>query len=171
MPKPKLCRALEWKTLPLFVSALISLSAAGYAQEGGGCLRETISIQASPDDKWIALVQEDTCSDGHFVTVVNDVVELTLRNGLETILLKQHPDAPRHENDIFSTEEHGAPEFRPVTRWLTPTSLEITVPNKSLIGLKKKTYEGIDISVKYVPDNLKEREEWRKSRNLPEINE
>ncbi|HVZ52943.1 MAG TPA: hypothetical protein VG986_13315 [Pseudolabrys sp.] len=136
------------------------------AQGKAGCQRETISVLTSPDDTWVALVQEDVCSDGFFVTTITDTIQLTRRDATGVIQLATHPDKPKHENDVFALDEHGDPENRPLTRWLSPTKLQVTVPNKSLIGLHKTSYEGIEIVVKYEPDDPVERQRWLKSLGL-----
>ena len=136
-------------------------------QQKGGCQRLTISAEISPDETWWALTQEDVCSDGYFVTTIIDTVQLVRRETVDTIDLTEHPIEPRHEDDVFAVEEHGHPENRPLTRWLSPQILQITVPNKSLIGLRKPTFQGIEISIKYDPDDPVERERWLKSLGLP----
>ncbi len=70
-------------------------------------------------------------------------------------------------DDVFAIEEHGDPTNRPTLRWLSPQKLQIAVPNKSLIGLQKSSYEGIDIVIKFEPDDPAERERWLKSLGLP----
>jgi hypothetical protein len=158
--------ASTWLAILLFAIGAPVLPGTGLAQEKGGCQRETISALMSPDDTWVALVQEDICSDGYFVTTVTDTVQLSLRDAIDAIQLTWHPDKPKHENDIFALDEHGHPENRPLTRWLSPQKLQITVPNKSLIGLQKGTYEGIEIVIKFEPDDPAERERWLKSLGL-----
>ena len=149
-------RVTCWLMALLFSTGGIVLAGAALAEEKAECERETISMLLSPDDAWVALVQEDVCSGGGFATTgVTDTVQLIRRS-----------EEPKHENDIFALEEHGNPLNRPVTRWLSPQKLQITVPNKSLIGLKKESYEGIDVVIKYEPDNPEEREQFLKGLGL-----
>lgn len=139
----------------------------GLAEEKANCQRETISVLISPDNSWVAAVQEDTCSDGYFVTTVTDKVELARLEATDVVRLNPHADKPRHENDVFALDEGGHPENRPLTRWLSTSKLQITVPNKSLIGLQKSNYEGVDILVQFEPDDPSERARWLKSLGLP----
>jgi hypothetical protein len=105
----------------------------------------------------VALVYEEVCSgEGLATTGITDTVQL-LRRGEE----------PKDENDVFAVEEHGNSVYRPLTQWLSPQKLKITIPNKSLIGLKKDSYEGIEVVTKYEPDDPAERERWLKSLGLP----
>lgn len=132
-----------------------------------GCERQAISMLISPDDMWVALVHEDVCSDGAFVTTVTDTVQLARRDAIDAIKLATHADVPKHENDVFAVDVYGYSQLRPLTRWLSLKKLQVTVPNKSLIGLQKPSYEGIEIVVKFEPDDPAGREQWLKSFGLP----
>jgi hypothetical protein len=136
------------------------------ARGEGGCWRSTISALISPDDTWVALVQQDVCSDGAFVTTVVDKVQLVRRISIDAILLGPHPDEPIHENDVFAVEDGGYPANRPLIRWLSPDKLEISIPNLILIGLQKSKYEGVQIIVKHDPDDPAAREQWLIQRGL-----
>ncbi len=122
-----------------------------------GCQREMIAMGVSPpDDKWVAIVQEEVCTGiGIASTGVTDVVQLLLRES-------------KSENgeDVFAIEEHGDPTNRPNIKWLSPTKLQITVPNTALIGLDKKSHAGIEIAIKYEPDDPAERERYLKQFGL-----
>ena len=52
------------------------------------------------------------------------------------------------------------PERLPILEWISPNHLQIIVPNLSLIGLKKNSYEGVEISVNFVPNDPAAREHW-----------
>jgi hypothetical protein len=150
----------------------IVILAAGVTVLNGGalaleaqCERETISTVVSPDNTWVALVQEGLCTGGS-ITVSTDTVQLARRNLTDTIQLAQRPEAPQHENDILVVDYYGHAENRPVTRWLSPEKLQITIPNISAIGLHKSNYQGVEIVIKYEPDDPAARERWRKERGL-----
>jgi len=167
MQASKISDTSTWLAILFFTIGTAVPPGVVLAQEKGGCQRETISVLISPDDSWVALVQEDTCSDGYFVTTVTDTVQLARHDATDVIPLTRHADMPKHDNDVFALDEHGHPGNRPLTRWLSPSKLQITVPNKSLIGLQKNRYEGVDIVVKFEPDDPAERELWLKSLGLP----
>ena len=120
-----------------------------------GCNRKTISMVVSPNNAWVALLQEDLCSDGAFTTSETDTVQIV-----------QYGEIPSPSNNVFSVDEGGHSENRPAMRWISSQELQINVPNKSLIGLQKSSYEGIDIVIKYEPDNPAEREQFLKSLGL-----
>lgn len=149
----------------LFVTCLTERTEIALAQQKAGCQRETISMSVSPDNAWIALVQEDICSDGAFVTTITNTILLVRHDSIENIPLAAHAETPAHPNDIFTMDKPG-PENRPTIRWLSAAKLQVTVPNKSLIGLKKDHYDTIEIVIKYEPDDPAERERWRKSLGL-----
>jgi hypothetical protein len=106
----------------------------------------------SPDDSWAALMQEEACSDGAFVTTVEDYIRLVRRS-----------EAPTCDNDVFAIEYHGGAKYRPVLEWLSSRKLRITVPNKCIVDLQKSSYQGIDVSVRFEPDEPAERERFLKS--------
>jgi hypothetical protein len=142
----------------LVVSGLLSLQVQAEPKAIGslGCQREVIVTGVSPDDRWIAVVQEEVCSGlGMASTGISDVVQIVARD-----------QKPENSDDVFAVDEHGDPTLRPNIRWLSSTTLQITVPNKSLIGLDKKNYVGIDIVTKFEPDDPAERELFLKQRGL-----
>jgi hypothetical protein len=131
------------------------------------CQREPISMLLSPDNDWIAMVQEGTCSNRLGVTVSTDIVQLVPREDLQTVKLGSTLDQPEHDNDILSLDYYGHFESRPTLKWISPKNLQITVPNISNIGLKKKSYRDVTITLRFEPDDPVAREKWRKERGLP----
>lgn len=113
-----------------------------------------------------ASCQRETVSDGYFVTTVTDTVELARREAMD-VRLNPHADKSKHEIDVFAFDEGGHPESRPLTHWLSTSKLQIIIPNKSLIGLQKSNYEGVDMLVKFEPDDSSERAQWLKALGLP----
>jgi hypothetical protein len=136
-----------WRITFVSCVTLLLIGTMASAQSDASCQRHTTATLASPDAAWLALVQEDTCVGVFpFTTGVTDTVQL-VRPG-------EQPDS---DNDVFALEEHGRPENRPLLRWLSPQKLQITVPNRSLIGLQKRAFAGVEIVVKYDPDDPAER--------------
>jgi hypothetical protein len=103
----------------------------------------------SPDDEWIAFVQQDVCADGYFTTVVTCTVQIVPEGG-----------TPSRENDVFTVDSGGRWQNRPVTQWLSPRALQITAPNKSLVGLSKSGFEEVEVVIKFEPDDPVERRNW-----------
>jgi hypothetical protein len=159
--KRHLFGVIQKLTLLLVGVSCMILADTAVGQVRAGCDRLTVAVQLSPDDEWAALVQESVCTDGAFVTVMTDVVQLVRHSqlGKEIRLAWQH-DQANHEGDVFGLDIHGHREDRPRLRWLSSTKLQITVPNKSLIGLQKASYEGIEIVVKFDPDDPAERQRF-----------
>jgi hypothetical protein len=116
------------------------------------CATETVSIMLSPDNGRVALVQETMCSTQAFdMTTLTDAVHIVRRG-----------EQAKQEDTIFAIDA-GYPKYRPVIRWLSPMKLQITVSNKSLITLQKSEFDGVEIIVKFEPDDPAERERWLKS--------
>src|SRR5262249_39795721 len=61
------------------------------------CERQPVSMLFSPDDKWIAIVMEGTCSN-QMVTVSTDTVQLVSRETLQAVRLGSSPDQVEHDN-------------------------------------------------------------------------
>jgi hypothetical protein len=57
-----------WRERVFYVAVLVSiLSTPAQAQLGSfGCQRAMIAMGVSPDDKWVAIVQEEVCIDNTF---------------------------------------------------------------------------------------------------------
>jgi hypothetical protein len=130
------------------------------------CERGTISVLVSPDDAWVALVQEGVCSDGGFVTISTDTVRLVRRDLVDTIQLALRSEKPGHEKDVLVVDHYGHWENRPLIQWLSARKLQITIPNLSGVGLQKSIYQGIDVAIKYEPDDPAAREKWRREHGL-----
>ena len=120
-----------------------------------GCSRDEIGMMWSPDNSWLALMQEEVCSDGGYVTTIIDYVQL-VRRGVK----------PTRENDVFAIEEHGDAKLRPVLQWLSSTKLQITVPNISTVDFQKSNYRGLDIVVKFDPDDPAVRQQFLENHGL-----
>jgi hypothetical protein len=127
-----------------------------------GCQRQTISMVVAPDNAWVALVREGGCSGGGPVSTSTDTVQLARRGLTATIKLDSLPDEAVHENDILVVDDYGHPENRPLTQWLSPRKLQITIPNISGIGLQKSSYDDVDVIIKYEPDDPAAREKWQR---------
>jgi hypothetical protein len=144
-------RSPSSSTSPARLMLLCMLGITSARADVGGCQRETLSKITSPDHAWVALLHQDVCSDGAFTAVLTNVVQL-VRQG----------KAPAHKGEIFSVDVGGNSDNAPEIQWATPRLLQIVVPNKSLIGLSKKTFDGVDIVVKFNPDDPEERQNWLK---------
>ena len=133
----------------------ISLSLIGFAKQPLECDRKTISMMMSPDTTWVALLEEETCSgSGPATTGITDVVQV-FRLGVP----------PNGRNDVFAMAKH--PLMRPALQWLDSSTIQVTVPNISLIGLRKRNYEGISVVIKFDPNEPDARASFLKSLGMP----
>jgi len=123
----------------LSVACAVVLMGAAAAEVRPGCERDTLSTSMSPDESWQAIVLEEICTDGAFVTTITNTAQLVRRGAV-----------PRREDDIFAIDAAGQPENSLVVQWLSNHQLQITIPIKSTIGLQKASHEGIEIVAKRI---------------------
>lgn len=136
--------------LMAYLGCTLAVTLVGVTKTRAECQSELVSFLLSPDEAWAAIVQEELCTgDGPASTGVTDTVQIVARG-----------QEPTHLNDVFGIEEHGRPENRPLIHWLAARKLQITVPNLSLIGLQKSAYAGVEISIKFEPDDPVARDRW-----------
>jgi hypothetical protein len=151
----KICAAL---TVSFLCAPSLFIEETAHAQIAKiGCDRMTVSMLLSPDNEWAAFVHQDICSDGFFVTVISNVVQIARRG-----------EVSAKENDVLALDTAGNPEDRPLTQWLSAEKLQITIPNKSLIGLRKEKFQNIQVVIKFIPDDPPERQRWLKELGLSE---
>ena len=151
----------------IVIAVTTALTGTALAQNGAGCERETVSASVSPGGAWVALVQEEICSDGHFVTTLTDNVQIVRRDGTDILRLGPRAADAVQENDVFAVDVGPRPEDRPRLRWLSPEKLQVTLPNFSVFGSKKVSYQGLDIIAKFEPDDPSARDRFLKDRGLP----
>jgi hypothetical protein len=150
--------------LALLVGAL-SLCTITPAFSDATCEARPIAMSMSPDDKWIAVVREGLCTAGS-VSVSTNTVEIVPRDAMSNLSLLPSSGQPEHEGDVLAVDYYGHFQSRPVLRWLSPQSLQIAIPNISGVGLSKPNYRGVQIVVKYKPDDPAAREKWVKEHGL-----
>jgi hypothetical protein len=132
------------------------LAAAPAVAQTIGCESDTISVSPSPDGAWLAVILQETCTDGWFVTSVAEVVHLT-RIGEET----------KRGSDVLAVDVGGGRGNGPQVVWVSPQRLQITVPNRSLVVLMRERLETVEIAVKFDPDDPEDRELFLKKLDLP----
>jgi hypothetical protein len=142
-----------WLGVALAFTAGQTIAGNVPGKDVAGCSRDTVDMLASPGGDWVAFVQDEICSDGAFQTSVVDFVQLA-RRGIK----------PTRKNDVFAVDSHGV--YRPLLHWRSSHELQITVPNKSFIGLRKHSYRGIDVVVRFDQDDPIERQKILKSFGL-----
>jgi hypothetical protein len=73
------------------------LGEAQSARSEVACHRETVGMLISLDKKWVALVREEDCSDGGFVTYWTNAVQLVPQEASDTLKLARSPVGPEQE--------------------------------------------------------------------------
>ena len=126
-----------------------------------GCEQRAMLAQApSPDGAWVAAIYNNICSDGAFVTTIDDTVEIT------------RPDEPSSPvpstGVVFGMDDRPYDTKKPLAvTWLDRRSLEVTIPNDAWAGKQELAYADVTITYKYVPDDPVERACLKQWRSLP----
>ena len=134
---------------PAFLAAFAVLATSAIGGCSDDCSHFKGPLVRSPDGQWIAQVHSDLCG-GRILALGSESTIVTL---------SRHK---AHYADLstvaFSAE--GLHEEDVQLHWASRYQLELTVPNHSDIYALMATYNGIDISVRYVPSNPEERARW-----------
>jgi len=89
--------AICWLSIALAFAGTPAVAGNVPKKDVPGCSRDKKRMMWSPDDLWVALVQEEVCSDGGFVTTVTDYVQL-VRRGVK----------PTRKNDVLLKKSMGS---------------------------------------------------------------
>jgi hypothetical protein len=116
-----------------------------------------VTMAASPDDAWMAVV-------GYHVYSGPGLADASV---FETVQLVRRQEKPPDPSYIFTMEPSEGAEGSLRLKWLGPQKFRITAPNKSLIRTRKRWYEDVGVVVKYHPDDPAERARYLKERGLP----
>lgn len=118
-----------------------------------GCAKvpcKTISSTTvpSPDGQWIATVHNDACGAGIGTDAVESIVDIRAAKGTQPPVTVLMPDGWWESTD------------RPVARWTSVNSLEVTVPNRTAFARQMAELWGISIRVRYENDDPVDRANW-----------
>jgi hypothetical protein len=93
--------------------------------------RKVLARLISSDHVWAATVYDNVCSDGGFVTTVDNTIEITSPEENTTPL-------PSDTATIFGMDARPDSEPPPVLSWTGPRDLEVTLPyGASVEGMKR----------------------------------
>jgi hypothetical protein len=81
--------------------------------------------------------------------------------------LVRRGEESKEDSDVLVVDGIGPPKDRPRAQWLSPQKLQITIPNNSIVGLKRASYEGLEVVIRFDPDNPAQRDRFLKERGLP----
>ena len=137
-----LFRGLAW--------SIVSLCCAGIAfivllyflvRSNAGCEYLSESRSPSPDATSVAIVVEEACSDGAWITIVGNTAHLT------------RPDEMPNDANIAFVQDVGS-AGPIIAEWLSPQKLQITTKTWPINGPTERDFRGIIVIVRYDPDNL-----------------
>ena len=147
--------------LVLIAAAVVIWHSHAMTFDAPGCeQRNLLARAASPDGGWVASIYTNICSDGAFVTVISDTVEIARSN---------EEDSPiPSTGTVFGMDDHPFNVQKPLAvTWTGRRDLEITIPNDAWAGKQELAFADVIISYKYVPDDPVERACLKQWRSLP----
>lgn len=125
----------------LFVLALACASSRAAAVE---CDHSGAKTTPSPDERWVATVQEEVCATEKG-TAAGVNVDLALASD------------PTHKSRVVSISVPRSRDDWPRVVWTSASSMEVWVPNLAEIGLHVAEADGVRVELKYCGDNPQER--------------
>jgi hypothetical protein len=117
---------------------------AAWAQDAHDCEHSGEKTFASPDERWVATVQEEVCAIGTRAGA-GIMVDLALKS-----------DA-KHAKRMLNLRVPRSRELWPRVIWKSPTTMEVWVPNRAEIMAQQLQFDGVQIQLKYCGDNPAER--------------
>jgi hypothetical protein len=144
----------------LAAAALVWHSSAMASGSPGCEQRKVLARATSPDGAWVATIYNNICSDGAFVTTIDDTVEITR---------PEEKASPVPSNGtVFGMDDRPFDIEKPLAvTWTGPRGLEVTIPNDAWAGKQASAFADVVISYKYVPDDPIERACLKQWRSLP----
>jgi hypothetical protein len=127
--------------LPLLLTAWVGLARGA---EQPVCERSGSIQTTSPDEKWMARVQEVAC--------------VTANGAAAAVTVELHPvQDPSQAQRVFAMTVPRSRDDWPRVRWLSTSDLEVRIPNLAEAAPPKTDYQGIRISRIYCGDNPEDR--------------
>ena len=124
-------------------------------EDTDSCEHATVARVLSPDGAWQADVNESTCLFGLGVgAVVAEVHLLSTRD-------------PARSADLLGVDTGGNADERPKLAWVAPDILQVTVPNRSFLKILALRLDGVQVKVRFEPDDPAERAVWLREHDLP----
>jgi hypothetical protein len=143
--------------LGITATGLLVLWATFPGREGIEYEHWPVAMISSPDNAWMAVVGEHVYSGPAFADTYS----------FQSIQLVRRQEEPPDPSYVFTMEPRERAEQSLRLQWLGPRKLQITAPNRSFIRTKQRAYEGVEVVVKYHPDDPAERARSLNERGLP----
>jgi hypothetical protein len=147
------------QVLHLAVGAIIAFGTvfglpSSAAQRQIGCHSKLLETVKSPDGASAAFLLQEVCSNGSFITTVNDIVEMRIREG--------------EKSRVLAVSTSGNDDDHPKLLWISNTKFHIIVDNRALIGLRRPNFEGVEINLLFNPGDAAQRQQFLKSLGVKE---
>jgi hypothetical protein len=132
-----LARALIWSIASLTCAGVVFIGVMVWlVRSNAGCETLSVARSASPDATSVAIVVEEACSDGGWVTVVDNTAHVA------------RPDEiPNDANIVFAQDVGSA--GRIMAEWLSPQKLQITTKAWPINGPTEREFRGVAVTIKY----------------------
>jgi hypothetical protein len=109
---------------------------------------QLVSTSRSPDGAWEASVVKVWNSDGWFITTVSDQIRLSSTR------------KPGEGVEMMWMDAVGAVPFDPLLAWAASNVLQVTVPNLSEIGVRRREFGGVHLDLRFDPPDPAARKAW-----------
>ena len=137
-------RALLIGSFTSLAAAFMFVSVKAADPPSGGCMTTSGKPLVSPDGAFSAIVRENACESGYaFTATANFTVDVISQS-----------DSTKHAL-VFSTDDHGASNERPLLSWLAPKRLQITALSQVGVGLHKTAFSTVTITYSFTDSQPK----------------
>ena len=133
----------------LLLAAIVVLAFACRClkSDAAQCERVWAAEVPSPDRRWIADVHQDVCDAG-LGSAAQELVDVVSKRN------------PKRRTTVLTPTGQWTNPAEVRATWLSPTTLQISVPNRTRFNLRKLQYDGVDVRVQYRNDNPTDRANW-----------
>ena len=134
-------------------AVLLTLLAAVWAVTGDGdgkdtCEHAIVARVPSPDGAWEARIDEAVCLFGFGTGAVVAGDHLVSTRG------------PARSADLLGVDTGAHEDERPRLMWTAPDVLQVTVPNRSFLKVLMREFDGVQVDLRFDPDDPAERAAW-----------
>jgi hypothetical protein len=126
--------------LGLLVAIVIALCKLGEPVQLD-CTHLIVDRLPSPDGAWVAVIDESTCDVGMG------------GSGITADLHLVRTKSPVRDINLLGVDTHGDASNRPRIAWSAPNGLQVTVPLSDYLRLRNTWVEGLQVEVRFDPDD------------------
>jgi hypothetical protein len=117
-----------------------------------GCSDYSVKEIPSPNPLLSGFLVDEYCTDGALTADMSTQVVIATKKG-----------RLKDGEIVLSVDTNGDSHQKPKVEWLTASEIRLTIPDISLIGIRKATSHGIKVTTHFVPDRPEDRREMLKN--------